>query len=388
MQISLLKVVTWQVWIVLFLSVTFQSCGVLKYPSTEKSTSLVSDHISDLMLIYHGGGHRPKWNSDELKHYVFRENKGQIEWLFDGFLFMEIRAEFNNKAYDFGVGKASTLKPTQTEWKWLIDKNFAAKHGPGAIEYLLDSMDKSGNPAPFKRKIVLGIPNPIEGTENWGIVNGVPLDFEKDEDRVAAVKWYIDESIKQFKEQNYKYLELEGFYWINESIDKDFAVIEKVNEYVHQQNLTSCWIPYNYAPGAERWKAAGFDIAYQQSNYFFTLDKPKSIMTRALNFAKDNGMAMEMEFDDRIFKPSFLPRFYDYIEMYDQHKVWESQSVAYYEGGGAWMRMAKSSDPAVLKAFKDMSDIVVKRQNSLADSLKNLEHNYYKKYHQFKTRVL
>lgn len=367
-----MKIYSSKFWAVLVLSLSFLSCSVLQPSKSNKSSVPVSEHVSDLMIIYHGGGHRPEWNPDQIKHYVFREKEGNVEWLYDGFLFMEIRAEFNNKAYDFGVAKPSTLKPGKAEWQWLIDKTFAdVKKGPGAIEYLIDSLDKAGKPAPFKRKVVIGIPNPIEGTENWGSVNGVELDFTKNEDRITAAKWYIDESLKAFNNRNYKHLELEGFYWINEAIVRDFDVIKAVNEYVHSKNFTSSWIPYNYAPGADQWDEAGFDIAYQQSNYFFLLDRPMSIMTRALNFARDNGMAMEMEFDGKMHRPEYLPRFYDYIEMYGKYGVWESPSVAYYEGGGTWMNMANSSDPAVLKAFDDLADIVVKRQNKLADSLRN-----------------
>src|SRR5690606_1295451 len=119
---------------------------------------------------------------------------------------------------------------------------------------------------------------PIKGTENWGSVDRVPLDFENEDDRVRAVKWYVDETIRRFKEKNFKYIELDGFYWIPESASSELPLMKRVVDYVHETGHKISWIPYNYAPGADKWKEAGFDIAYQQSNYFFELDKSIYIM--------------------------------------------------------------------------------------------------------------
>jgi hypothetical protein len=46
--------------------------------------------------------------------------------------------------------------------------------------------------------------------------------------------------------------------------------------------------------------------------------------------------------------------------------------VAYYEGGGAWMQMAKSKDPEIQKAFDTLINIVVRRQIN-ADKKTNIE---------------
>lgn len=337
-----------------------------------KSSSVnipASNHISDMVLIYHGGSQRPVWEADQLKHYLYRTINNELEWLFDGFLFLEIRAEINNKQYDFGVAKSSTLKPTKVEWEWLLNKTFAPSVGPAAIDYLLDSLCKSGKPAPFKRKITIGIPNPIKGTANWGSLKSGPLDFDKDEDRVAAAKWYVDQVINRFKKKKYKHIELDGFYWINESINQDLSVIKQITEYVHKKRMKICWIPYNYAPGADKWKIAGFDIAYQQSNYFFRLDRPLKIIDNALSFARDNNMAMEMEFDGKVFKPDFIERFFTTVDQYDKFNVWQSPSVAYYEGGGTWLNMATSTNPGALKAYNDLGDIIVTRQKRHAEKL-------------------
>ncbi|RKD12777.1 hypothetical protein BCY91_11025 [Pelobium manganitolerans] len=325
---------------------------------------------SDMVLIYHGGEQRPLWNTAEIKHYVFRPNATGLDWLFDTFLFLEIQAKINKKAYDFGSATSYTLKPTKAEWEWLIHKNFSAIYGPAAIEKVLDSLHNAGHSVPSKRKIFFGIPNPIVGTK-WGALNKQELDFDNEADRLRAVQWYVDQTIEQFKNKNFKYLELAGFYWIPESAKYDLSIISSVTAYVHQTKHKICWIPYNYAPNAEQWKEVGFDIAYQQPNYFFDLDKSIYIMSRALTFARDHGMSMEMEFDAKIFKPGFIDRFYDYINLFDKYGVWDSPSVSYYEGGGAWMQMATANDPLVFKAYTDLADIIARRQQKLNLELGN-----------------
>lgn len=351
------------------LMIAISACKKEKSDELEVTEIKSIEHTSDLVLIYHGGQQRPVWNSSQLKHYVFRENSGQFEWLFDGFLFLEIQAKINNKSYDFGSATSWTLKPTKAEWEWLIAKNFSNTNGPAAIEFLLDSLHKAGHKVPFKRKITIGIPSPIVGTVNWGSIDRQPLNFDLEDDRVKAVKWYVDQTISQFKAKNFKYLELDGFYWIPESASTELPLMKKVVDYVHETNHKICWIPYNYAPGADKWKEAGFDIAYQQSNYFFDLDKNISIMSRALTFARDNNMSMEMEFDGKIFQPGFIKQFYDYINLYDKYHVWDSPSVAYYEGAGAWMNMALTTDSEVSKAYKDLGDIVARRQKKVISNL-------------------
>ncbi len=80
-------------------------------------------------------------------------------------------------------------------------------------------------------------------------------------------------------------------------------------------------------------------------------------------------MGLEMEFDERISKPEFRSRFYDYINVFRENEIWQQFPVAYYEGGGAWMKMVHSGDPELQKMVETLGDIVVKRQKQ-ADNIK------------------
>ena len=47
--------------------------------------------IKDLALIYQGGVHRIDWTSDQFLPYVVHQfADGHKDWLFDGFLFLEL----------------------------------------------------------------------------------------------------------------------------------------------------------------------------------------------------------------------------------------------------------------------------------------------------------
>ena len=52
----------------------------------------MSTDIHDLVLIYQGGSHRLDWTEDQFLPYVIHEDsKGNKDWFFDGFLFLEFK---------------------------------------------------------------------------------------------------------------------------------------------------------------------------------------------------------------------------------------------------------------------------------------------------------
>ena len=69
----------------LIVSFTFlMACKNTNASENKKMPDKKAD-ISDLVLIYHGATHRPDWNTNELKPYVYTEKENGFHWLFDGF---------------------------------------------------------------------------------------------------------------------------------------------------------------------------------------------------------------------------------------------------------------------------------------------------------------
>jgi hypothetical protein len=315
--------------------------------------------ISDLVLIYHGSTHRVAWNANELKPYVYTENKTGFHWLFDGFLFLEI---FDNiKGYEWDPGfKFKTASKEQ--WEWLLDRYFGQDKGPDALEAILDSLSGKGKMPVRDRRVVISIPCPVRGFTEWGELDGKEMDFNKAEDQVAAACWFIDRTIDKWRKKKYEHIKLDGFYWVHEAAGKDFGIIPQVKEYLKKKGMKLYWIPYWNAERAEQWSSLGFDLAYQQPNYFFSLKIPYQRLDDACNFAKQHSLGMEMEFDNNVVKPEFRTRYYNYIKAFEANGVWASGQVAYYEGGGAWLKMSESNDPEMNKMVETLSGIIIGRQ--------------------------
>lgn len=317
-----------------------------------------TDYISDLMLLYQGGTHRLDYTEQELAPYIYKLENGKRDWLYDGFLFIEFK---DNKGtmYAEGYGGQPAGK---NEWMWLLSRNFEKGKGVSALNASLDKLYKRKEMPKRRRKVVLTLPEPIKDFENWGFVGADKLNFKDKADRVTACKWYVDYVIAEWKKQGYEQLDFTGFYWVAETQRNSDGILNEVGEYIRSKGLKFYWIPYMYAQGAEKWKEAGFDIAYQQPNYFFQLDRPKTLFDKAVSNSNNHNMGLEMEFDDRITEPAFRTRYYDYITAFQNAGAWDDKPIAYYEGGGAWLRMHRSTQPEVKKAFNDLADIVIKRQ--------------------------
>lgn len=315
--------------------------------------------IRDLALIYQGGTHRLDWTRAELAPYVFHRQNGNFQWLFDGFLFIEFRDNLGHE-YAEGYGQQPADKAA---WDWLLDRNFESGKALHALDDLLDSLATAQHKPVRKRKVVLTLPEPIGSLSNWGTINNRTLNFANAADRVAACKWYMDNARQRWAAANFKHIQLEGFYWVAEQNTGAVEILPDVASLIHNAGQRFIWIPYYGAAGADKWKQMGFDIAYQQPNYFFDTNTPYHILTGAIQFAKNNNMALEMEFDNRLIADTaYRSRFKAYVYEFARAGAWDKLPIAYYEGGGAWLQMRYSTDTAVQTLYNNLAGIIAIRQ--------------------------
>ena len=322
--------------------------------------------ITDLVLIYDGAEGRAPWTVDRFRPYVYREAGGRIEWLYDGFLFLDRLAKSGRRLSPI----TTRADATKNDWLELLDHYFQKGQSIGALDHLLESLAQQGHRPSRKRQVVLALPTPMTGsdarqiilTSEWGALGGKKLDFNRGEDRLQAARWYVDEVLQRWRERRYKHLELAGFYWLFERAWVVHRTAE-ISQYIHSRESRFYWIP-SWPQGRTNWQQYGFDFVYQQPNYFFhRKPTPPDRLEEACRFAESCGTSMEMEFNrDLLTKPQFLGYFDEYLQAYQRHHVWQKKPVAYYEGAGAWFEMARSQDPEVQKRYKALADIIVKRQ--------------------------
>lgn len=332
--------------------------------------------IIDLALIYHGGVHREqyKWDKELFEPYVSYTNKqNQQKWLYDGFLFLEFK---DGKGRNFAPGY-DKLNARKVEWTWLMDRHFEKNTAFNALNDLIAEKKKEIKKPSFKKhKVVMGLPSAIHKQTDWGELEGKVLDFNKKEDRLAAVTWYIDEFLEKFDGEHFKNLQLSGFYWVDEDDRDGKGITQSVGDYVRSKGLKFYWIPYWNASGNTKWKEMGFDFAWQQPNHFFNAKIPDSRLQEACDLASDANMGMEMEFDESALanaKDSKRNRFIAYVDAFKRNGVFEHSSIAYYQGSVAFYQLIKSSDPRDHELYYMLADLIAKRKEK--KEVKHLKSN-------------
>lgn len=348
----------------LFFLILFSAgCLLCTASGKSKAPKYGKTNIADLVLIYHGAGHRSmEWNKEQFTPYVVhQDSQGKREWLFDGFLFTEF---VDGKGHHFAHGNGSTVLARRQEWEWLMERQFEKDKGFSALDQCIGQQIKEmGNP-PFRHKVVVVIPVPEKGQKDWGNL-GHLMDFSMQEDRIEACKWYIDRFLERYKKEGYQHFNLEGFYWVCEKDSLYRDILVQVGDYIRSKNLKLYWIPYWTAIGFDNWKTDKFDFAYLQPNYFFKNSVNYERLDAVCAFAKGTNMGLEMEFDERVLADSEeckRDRLISYIKAFEEHEVFKEASVAYYQGNGAIYELSRSKNPLDKELMERLAKIIIKRK--------------------------
>lgn len=355
----------------LFLSFTCCSCSkdymYPNYDGTEKEepaepiepvVPTITSKIRDLVLIYGAGTDRSQvWNKEAFVPYVAYKNGDAQDWLFDGFLFLEI---FDKEGYSYTTGHG-TKPALKKHWQGLIDSYLNSELSAGALDKCIaDVAAKEGTPS-RKRKLTIGIPEPLKGAVEWGEVDGKMLDFSKDEDRIAGCKWFVDEVIRKFQAANFKNVELEGFYWIAEEVVNTKTIIASIGTYLEEKEYTFSWIPWWKSPGYSDYSPYKFTDVYLQPNYFFSTNVPYSRLQEACDEAKKYKINLEVEFDNAVLGGNGQ-RLNDYLDVFEENSIYDEMKLAYYQEINTIQRLYESTSPADKNLYKRLAEIIVKRQ--------------------------
>ncbi len=125
--------------------------------------------MADVVLIYHGGVHRPmEWTKEQFDPYVtYEDGNGNKNWLFDGFLFLEFK-DGNGRGFALHYVDKNARR---SEWEWLMDRHFGSSTAFGALDASIDTQIEELGTPPFKHKVIMGLPSPIPDQKDWGQLN-------------------------------------------------------------------------------------------------------------------------------------------------------------------------------------------------------------------------
>jgi hypothetical protein len=242
---------------------------------------------------------RPVRGVRELTPYVVRTHPGGEvepgEWLFDAYLFL---------IFTTPGGLRTDSGPTRMDdWQYCLDRWFGQDRDLAALDEAIDRAARVSGKPPNPRSVVLTIPYIHREAHEFGDVDGDGRteDLATERGRQAAIVWYRDETARRFAAAKYRHLRLWGFYWMAEGVsEKDIPVVRTVARTLHDAGHRFLWIPWFVAPGWERWKEMGFDVAIMQPNYAFKSNTHKGRVRRNrldinAGKAREAGLGVEME---------------------------------------------------------------------------------------------
>ena len=321
----------------------------------------------DMLLMYYGGQSRCSWTESEVAPLVAHTfMDGHTDWFFPSFLYLEFKHEKNALGNDMGKNTS-----TKEDWEWLLSRFESNKEGLKALDNCIESLKRKLGPPPFKHKVVLVVPSPINNQQDWGKLNGKRMNFNKNSDKIKAVQWYIDELIRRFNKQQFQNIILDGFYWVEETSRTCAEVLPSVSSYIHQKGYKFYWIPFYTARGRFDWKKFGFDYAYLQTGYFWNSELGIDRINEACESAKKYGMGLEFEISEKYFnkRSEYAHRMSNLIDSFEQNGVFSDCALTYYCGNKVLLDICNSSRSDDRKLLDRLARLIVERNKKLSHSV-------------------
>lgn len=309
------------------------------------------NNINDVLLTYIGNPDAEAISKDTFLPHVAYVQDGEIkDTLFDTYMFLPY------VAFLYENGKKKPLK--KEDWQKYIDIQFEKNSNMDALEAAVAETKSALNLPDYKAGVFLSIFYPVTSQTAFGEINGKNLDFSNIEDRKIAVKWFIDEQLRMFKEKGYENLYIEGFYWFTEEISYDdkglLDLIKYSTDYVRSLEYITTWIPYYQASGYNEWSKLGFDLACYQPNFAFNKSVPDQRLFDAAEAAKLLGMCIELEIGGSSAED--VDRLKKYFAVGAQTGYMTDAIHMYYQGGvpGSIYNSYKSGDEYLHSLYDDL----------------------------------
>jgi len=305
-----------------------------------------------LVFSYPSDPEAKRLNAEDLQWlvaYCGLDGKPQ-DFFFDGFLITGFACP--DGRHLLGVGKPAI----KTDWENAVRSYTSAAV---RINDAFRSVRQTLSDPTRKAKIILAIPYP-----DSRITKLDSFDFSQHEDRVAAVRWFVDAALTRWNElsANGKLdaSQLVGFYWGREGATaprtengprNDFRLMKDVAAYVHQKGHLFHWIPgfragrvFARVPLAE----IGFDCVTQQINYQNPQEpgRPLSIFEEMTDDVRKYGMH-GVEMTPNVRETDLNPRVWSWQQVHLANLEaalrldWKRFPATTYFDGNSFLRLGR-----------------------------------------------
>src|SRR5436190_10669359 len=300
------------------------------------------------VLVYTGGPRRPAYTVDDLLHLTtVVDTAGRpVGPLCDGVILTEFLAVSGRYYMPWTNGQPST----GADWELYTD-SVTSRTGP---IMRLDSAATRG-----RVSFVVMVPYP-DTSQHVFVYRGRTYDLLRESERSAVEEAYLNDMRERIGSLSLSHVSFYGFYWLNEGIrPTDSSLVSRVTAAVHRMSLRILWIPSYGAAGASQWRAFGFDDAWLQPNFFFHPDVSAARFDSAGTRARAAHMGLELEFDRRLFNDTlFRDRLTPYLATFEKAPDLRNRSIAIYEGGGALIQLARSTDPRYRAVYRRLVNVL------------------------------
>ncbi len=338
-----------------------------------RASSPATGGIHNMLLCYTDGyGPLGTWQvSDFLPMVANEDASGHARGpMYDGFLFSNYSLSTSKDAWNswlkdlFSPGvQLSALDQAVSQYKAQWKKEQSARL-PGLLP-------------DGKVKVVVTIPT-IQDTSNFGPVgNDSSLDLNPQDvgqqkalkNKLKAVQWYIQQTMRDFQQAKFQNLELAGFYWQPESLNvtkpDDAALVKGTSALVHQAWMRFYWIPFYGAVGLTEWRKLGFDAVMVQPNVSFNWDMPPGPRFESVaQFAKTYGTGFEIEAhwdvmsSDTSLAQTAQNRYFDYFTAGHLLGFEDNVMNSYYENSKTLVTAYDDQTPFYHRVYDDTNQFI------------------------------
>ena len=182
-------------------SLALLGCGTLKNTGSSNNQPR---QFHDITLVGYWHREPQVWGAARFApHVSWKAPGGKEQWLFEGFLFVEGSDWMHSRTFVLGPGQSAAKE----HWQYQLDLWLGADGCVANLEKACaDVASRIGKPKQ-KRGVIIGIPDAImfetfsnksSSTTYWGSLEGRLMDFALVDDRMQALRWYIDSAREMF----------------------------------------------------------------------------------------------------------------------------------------------------------------------------------------------